>query len=254
MFDGDGYVCGVRIKDGVASCSAAWVRTLRWRTEDAARAATVMKLGDMHGLSGFALATLYDAKKKLSGASSRPPSLMGTANTALEVHAGRLLALNEGDIPWQIRVLCDGALETLGACTFDGALASRTFTAHPKADAATGELLWLGYAVHGEPLLTFGVLDAKGNAAHTTAVPLRFPQMVHDFAITDSFALFWDLPLVFDAKVRGAAAACVHRQTTSPDTRLPPCHAHTAHGDGGPAAVCVRRVARLALRPAASPR
>ena len=128
-------------------------------------------------------------------------SAMGTANTALQFHAGRLLALNEGDVPWHLRVLCDGALETVGACTFDGAVATRTFTAHPKADPKTGELLYFGYQLDKEPHLTYGVLDAAGQAAHTAAVPLRFPQMMHDFSITASYALFWDLPLAFEPKV-----------------------------------------------------
>jgi carotenoid cleavage dioxygenase-like enzyme len=56
--------------------------------------------------------------------------------------------------------------------------------------------------VDREPYLTFGVLDAAGKAAHTTAVPLRFPQMMHDFAITASYAVFWDLPLAFNAMAR----------------------------------------------------
>jgi carotenoid cleavage dioxygenase len=126
---------------------------------------------------------------------------MGTANTALEFHAGRLLALNEGDTPWHLRVLCDGALETLGACTFDGAVVGTTFTAHPKADARTGELLYFGYQVDKAPHLTFGVLDAAGAAVHSTSVPLRFPQMMHDFAITESHAVFWDLPRAFEPSV-----------------------------------------------------
>jgi hypothetical protein len=71
---------------------------------------------------------------------------MGTANTALEYHAGRLLALQEGSLPWHLRVLCDGALETVGVCTFDGA-APRTFTAHPKVDALTDELMFISYQV-----------------------------------------------------------------------------------------------------------
>jgi carotenoid cleavage dioxygenase len=165
---------------------------------------------------------------------------MGTANTALEFHAGRLLALNEGDVPWHLRVLCDGALETLGACTFDGAVAGRTFTAHPKADARTGELLYFGYQIDKMPHLTFGVLDAAGKSVHSTAVPLRFPQMMHDFAITQTYAVFWDLPLAFEPsvmvtqdklpfhydKARGARFGLLQRRAEGATTRwfsLPGC-------------------------------
>lgn len=56
----------------------------------------------------------------------------GTANTALEFHAGRLLALNEGDLPFAVRVLCEGAIESIGSVTMSGKL-SHPCTAHPKA-------------------------------------------------------------------------------------------------------------------------
>jgi fructose transport system ATP-binding protein len=90
---------------------------------------------------------------------------MGTANTALEFHAGRLLALQEGSLPWHLRVLCDGALETVGACTFDGG-ATRTFTAHPKVDTLTSEMMFISYQVDKTPHLTYGVLDADGKPVH----------------------------------------------------------------------------------------
>jgi hypothetical protein len=62
VFDGDGMVCGVRIKDGLASFSSAWVRTERWRIEDAAGAAVLPKLGDMHGATGLGILMLQHAK------------------------------------------------------------------------------------------------------------------------------------------------------------------------------------------------
>jgi carotenoid cleavage dioxygenase-like enzyme len=223
LFDGDGMVFGVRIKNGQASFSNAWVRTERFRIEEQAQAACMPKLGDMHGVAGLALLALSSAKscacrtprlrlhlayanpharrRRRLGGPGATASAMGTANTALEFHAGRFLALNEGDVPWALRALCDGALETIGACTFDGSVASRTFTAHPKRDALRDEMCWFGYAIDSAPHLTYGVLDAQGKAVHTTAVPLRFPQMIHDFAITERYAVFWDLPLAFEPKV-----------------------------------------------------
>jgi hypothetical protein len=62
VFDGDGMVCGVLIKDGRASYSNAWVRTDRWRIEDAAGAAVLPKLGDMHGATGLGILALQHAK------------------------------------------------------------------------------------------------------------------------------------------------------------------------------------------------
>ncbi len=142
--DGDGYVVGVRFgDDGKVTFHSAWVRTERWKYEDKQGKAVLLKLGDMHGAAGVALMAL-DATKRAVGAVAALDSPMGTANTALEFHAGRLLALNEGDVPWALRVLCEGALETLGACKYGGKLGTTTFSAHPKVDHATGELLYFG--------------------------------------------------------------------------------------------------------------
>jgi carotenoid cleavage dioxygenase-like enzyme len=55
-------------------------------------------------------------------------------------HAGRLLALNEGDLPYALKLACDGLLETVGRVKLGGWRAS-SFTAHPKVDPVTGESL-----------------------------------------------------------------------------------------------------------------
>ncbi len=39
----------------------------------------------------------------------------GTANTSVVCHAGRVLALHEGDLPYQIQLLCSGLVETVRA-------------------------------------------------------------------------------------------------------------------------------------------
>jgi carotenoid cleavage dioxygenase-like enzyme len=44
---------------------------------------------------------------------------LGTANTALAFHAGRLLALHEGDLPYQLRIACSGLVETLGRAAYE---------------------------------------------------------------------------------------------------------------------------------------
>ena len=70
----------------------------------------------------------------------------GNANTALQFHAGRLLALHETDMPYSLRVLCDGMLETIGSLTFDGKLQT-PFAAHPKTCPSSGYMYSFGYQV-----------------------------------------------------------------------------------------------------------
>ena len=145
------------------------------------------------------LLTLATQVKASLGGPYSTPLASGTANTALEFHAGRLLAMHEGSLPVHLHMLCEGALETVGACTFDGGV-TRTFTAHPKVDALTDELLFFSYQFDKTPYLTYGVLDADGKPVHVTPVPIRFPQMMHEFAISKSYAIFWDLPLAYEPK------------------------------------------------------
>ena len=44
---------------------------------------------------------------------------LGTANTAIACHAGRLLALHEGDLPYSLALACNGLVSTLGRATFE---------------------------------------------------------------------------------------------------------------------------------------
>ena len=41
----------------------------------------------------------------------------------------------------QMRVLCDGVIETMQRYTFEGQMAARSFTAHPKIDPESGQVL-----------------------------------------------------------------------------------------------------------------
>lgn len=44
---------------------------------------------------------------------------LGTANTALAYHAGRVLALHEGDLPYGLRIACNGLVETVERATYE---------------------------------------------------------------------------------------------------------------------------------------
>jgi carotenoid cleavage dioxygenase len=193
LFDGDGFIGTVLFDSEGVRQSTSWVETSRFLCEKAAGRASVLKLGDLHGITGLVLIGLEKLKMTLG----LQPATSQTANTALEFHAGRLLALNEGDLPHTLRVLCNGALEQLG-CLAVGK--SRTFTAHPKHDMRSSELLFVGYQLDVFPHLTYGVLDASGALVHSTDIKLRFPVMMHDFAATDKYVLVLDCPLCFEPR------------------------------------------------------
>lgn len=177
-FDGDGMLHGVRIVDGVASYRNRWVRTAGWQEERAAGRALWGGLSDPPNLN-----------KVLSG---KPP-FKNAANTALVWHDGRLLCLWEGGEPYHVRL---PELETVGPYDFAGRL-KHPFTAHPKLDPVTGEMLCFGYSAL-TPFVQYSVVNAAGELVSTEGVRLPRPVMMHDFAVTERHTLFLDLPATFN--------------------------------------------------------
>ena len=121
------------------------------------------------------------------------------ANTHVIAHAGRILALAENGFPWQV----DRKLETVGFHDFDGRLTG-PMTAHPKICPRTGELHFFGYHF-APPYVVYHRVDREGRLVVSQPIEIPRPIMMHDFAITEDFVLFFDLPLVFsfDAVARG---------------------------------------------------
>lgn len=95
-FDGDGMVHSVCIRGGKATYSNRYVQTPRLRQEQLAGYAAAGRLGKMKGTRGLVNMGL-DKLKHLAGILDSANGL-GTANTALAYHAGRLLALNEVEV------------------------------------------------------------------------------------------------------------------------------------------------------------
>ena len=175
-FAGDGMLHGVSIRDGKASYRNRYIRTDAFNRERAAGRplwSSDMRGPDMDNPEG--------------------PMRGNMANTALVFHDGRLLALWEAGEPYHVKV---PGLETVGPHTFGGALA-HPFTAHPKVDPVTGELLFFGYNLFFDPFLQFSVASPEGRIEHSTPIQLPIGVMMHDFAVTERYALFLDFPYTF---------------------------------------------------------
>ncbi|CAM9409361.1 unnamed protein product, partial [Hapterophycus canaliculatus] len=163
-FDGDGMIHGVRIKpSGTATYTNRFVRTKKLQAEEEAGEPLTFNLGDWSSRVGMVKFMLHGLKSKMGLVPDFEGMKETTANTSLEFHAGRLLALNEGGLPYALRVMCDGMIETIGQMPFEGESKITTaFTAHPKKDASTGKMYGFGYQVLHEPYVTMYVLDAAG--------------------------------------------------------------------------------------------
>lgn len=170
-FDGDGMVHAIRISEEGVSYRNRWVRSIGLQEEIRAGRALYYGLLDLDRAQG---------------------KYKNTANTNVLFHASRLLALMEGGLPTE---LDPNTLATLGEYDFAGKLGG-PMTAHPKVDPVTGELLFFGYSPI-PPFLTFYRADARGQLFSIEPIAGGMPAMVHDFAITENYAVFFVCPLMF---------------------------------------------------------
>ncbi|KAG5386698.1 hypothetical protein IGI04_038168 [Brassica rapa subsp. trilocularis] len=187
---------GVRIKEGKATYSSRYVKTSRLKQEEFFGAAKLMKIGDLKGIFGLLMANMQHLRTKLKVLDDSYGN--GTANTSLVYHHGHLLALQETDKPYVIKVLEDGDLQTLGMIDYDKRL-THSFTAHPKVDPVTGEMFTFGYS-HMPPYLIYRVISKDGIMHDPVPITISEPIMMHDFAITENYSIFMDLPTHFRPK------------------------------------------------------
>jgi carotenoid cleavage dioxygenase len=176
-FAGDGMIHAFSFADGKVSYRNRFVRTPRWEVEHAAGQS-------LFGTFGNPLTSDPGVIEKDSG----------VANTNIIWHAGRLLALEEGHQPFE---LDPRTLEARGYVPYAGH--ANRFTAHPKIDPETGELVFFGYMA-GEGFFSdqvaYGVVGADGKVSCLDMFAAPYASMIHDFFVTKSFVAFPVLPLV----------------------------------------------------------
>jgi carotenoid cleavage dioxygenase len=112
-----------------------------------------------------------------------------SSNTHVFAHAGRILSFVEVALPIEL----DRLLETVGPVDFGGV--DTAFTAQGKIDRATGELLAFGYQF-ASPHLVFYRIDRVGQLVERRAIGMGTPCLMHDFAVTERHAIFFDTPTV----------------------------------------------------------
>ncbi len=235
VFEGDGMLHGVRVRGQQASYRNRWVRTAAWQEENQAGRAVYSSFLDPIDLKEV-------ARQVLEGKLPFP----NRANTALVWHHGKLLALWEGGPPHEIKA---PELDTVGLHTFGGKL-KQAFTAHPKIDSKTGEMMFLGYSPF-PPYLQYGIVDRAGTVVSVTPIDLPRPVMMHDLAISEKHTLFLDTAGVLDLPGAltgkpifrwepkfGARIGVLPRHATGDRTRwfeIKPCfvfHVFNAYDDG----------------------
>ncbi|KAK4187723.1 putative carotenoid cleavage dioxygenase [Podospora australis] len=177
--EGDGNICAFRIQDGRVDMKVRYVETERLRLE-------------------------RQANKRLFGLYRNPFShhpcvraaVDSTANTNLVYWAGKLLALKESALPYAVD---PNTLETLCYDPFQSP--GKTFSAHPKVDPFTNELVVFGYEAKGlatDDIVIYS-LDQSGQVRDEQWIKSPWPAFIHDCAVTENFIILVLWPFDADA-------------------------------------------------------
>lgn len=180
-FDGEGHVSMFRFNKGRVDYKTRYVKNERWQAQNEA---------------GKLLFPMY------RNPSMDDPSVKGlsrsTANTHIINHRNLLLCLKEDSPPSAVDLL---TLETVDPVyTFDGQLNSQTFTAHPKVDSETGNMVAFGYESQGfgSDIVTAFELTPGGRKVWEAQVQVPYVGMLHDFAVTQNYIVLYVIPMVID--------------------------------------------------------
>ena len=172
VFNADGFVGMFRFKNGLVDFNSRWVQTARWKTLNKAKRQLYGRYRNP-----------FTDDPSIRAESIEKPYLRTLANTNIIAHHGKLFAMKEDGPAYE---LDPKTLATVGTLNFGGRFKSQTFTAHPKVDPVTGEMICFGYEATGlctDDLYIYTV-DKKGQVAREVRIKVPYVSMVHDIAVT----------------------------------------------------------------------
>lgn len=193
ILSGDGMVSAVRFSGGRVSFAIRYVQTERHQAEVRAGRALFGKYRNP-----------YTDRPEAKGLDRT------VANTTPVWHAGRLLMTKEDGRPYRVD---PHSLDTLDRHDFGGKLRSQTVTAHVRIDPGTGEMFFFGYEADGlaSTKVAYCMADKDGNLVREQWFDAPYCALMHDFVITERYALFPVYPTICDAdRVKAGGDHWVH--------------------------------------------
>jgi len=180
ILSADGMIAKIEIRGGRASYLLRYVQNERYKAQMAA------------GRSLFGIYRNPYTDDPLAANVDRT-----TSNTSPVYHGGRLFMTKEDGRAWEIN---PHTLETIGKWDYHGKLRSQTMTAHVRPDPQTGELFFFGYEAAGlcSPTIAYCRANPEGELVSEQWFDAPYCAFMHDFAITESHAIFPIFPTIAD--------------------------------------------------------
>lgn len=177
-FNGDGMITRFHFHDGQCDFRQRWAKTDKWKLENAA---------------GKALFGAY--RNPLTDDDSVKGQIRSTANTNAFVFGGKLWAMKE-DSP--ALVMDPATMESFGFEKFGGKMTGETFTAHPKIDPKTGNMVAIGYAASGlcTDDVTLYEISPTGEMLYEAWFKVPYYCMMHDFGMTEDYLVLHIVPSI----------------------------------------------------------
>ncbi|KAL0360880.1 UNVERIFIED_CONTAM: putative carotenoid cleavage dioxygenase 4, chloroplastic [Sesamum radiatum] len=187
----------IKISRGKATFCSRYVKTYKYMVErDLGHPIFPSIFSSFNGLMASVARIGLNVARILTGQFDPVINGIGTANTSVALIGGKLYALGEGDLPYEIQVTSDGDIITIGRHDFHSSKPFMRMTAHPKVDPDTGETL--AFRIHlVPPFLTFFRIGSDGRKrADVPISTMKCTALIHDFAVTKNYAIFNDGQMV----------------------------------------------------------
>lgn len=176
-FDGDGGILGISFTDEGATATYKYVQTEGYVAESKAQ----KYLFPNYGMT--APGAFWNNVTK---------PVKNSANTSVLALGDRLLALWEGGLPYSLDLT---TLETIGTDNLQNTLGDLPFSAHPKVDAASGEIFNFGITPGKDSTLHLYKSDLTGKVIQKTDFSLPGLPLVHDFVLAGDYLVFLIAPV-----------------------------------------------------------
>lgn len=186
FFNGEGMVHRFRFEAGHVDYRSRYVRNERFLAQESARRSLFGRYRNRY--TDDPCAAGIDAT---------------TSNTHVVWHGGRLMALKEDGLPYELDPI---TLKTWGKLDYQGGVAAPHLSAHPKIDASTDELRTFSYQAGGDGTrdMAYYRIDHCGMVLSEVWFVAPYPAMVHDFAIAGDYVVFPFFPLITDLEAVAA--------------------------------------------------